>query len=322
MGELAVIPFAGEIAALGTATCWATCALAFAAASRRIGATAVNQLRMPVAIVFLGAAHLALFGELWPSNVTSGQLLWLALSGLIGIALGDLFLFHSLALIGPRLGELVMTAAPIVTALAAWPILGETLNGWVILGIAVTIGGVITVLVDGHGNNAWKSPARRRAEGIAAGLLGAIGQGTGLVLAKLGMGVGDGTALVAADGEPAGISQVDPLSATLLRVIAGAVGIWAIAALRGGLRRTFQAVRCRKTMQTICLATVLGLLGIWLSLLSVTYTKTGIGATLMGTSPILMLPLAYFAYGDRPGRVAIVGTFVAVLGVSCLFLVT
>ncbi|UCC32174.1 MAG: EamA family transporter, partial [Phycisphaerales bacterium] len=160
-------------------------------------------------------------------------------------------------------------------------------------------------------------------EGIVAGLLGAAGQGTGLVLAKLGMHVTGGAELASADGGPAGATPLDPLSATLLRMIVGAIGAWVIAGagMRGSLGRTFQAVRDRRAVRATCIGAVVGLLGIWLSLVSVTYTKAGIGATLMSISPILVLPLAYVAYGDRPGRAAIVGTFVAVLGVSCLFLV-
>ncbi len=317
---IAVIPFAGEIAGLGTASCWATGALAFAVASKRIGATAVNQLRMAVAIVLLGVTHLIVFGELWPSVVTSTQVFWLTLSGVIGIAVGDLFLLHCFALIGPRVGELVMTAAPIVTVLLAWPILGESLSGRVMLGITVTIAGVAMVLADRCGNNAWRSLALRKTEGLVAGLLGAAGQGTGLVLAKLGMNVAGGEALTHTGSGLAGATPLDPLSATLLRVSAGAVGAWVIAGLCGKVGLTFEAARNRRAMHATCLATILGLLGIWLSLISISYTKASIGATLMGISPILVLPLAYVAYGDRPGRIAIGGTFVAVLGISCLFL--
>ena len=102
--------------------------------------------------------------------------------------------------------------------------------------------------------------------------------------------------------------------------MAGAVGAWVIAGMRGSLGRSFQAVRDRRAVRATCIATVLGVVGIWLSLISVTHTMAGIGATLMGVSPILMLPLAYIAYGDRPGRAAIAGTFAAALGASCLFL--
>ena len=60
-------------------------------------------------------------------------------------------------------------------------------------------------------------------------------------------------------------------------------------------------------------------IGVWLSLISAAYAKLGIGATLMATPPILMLPLARIAYRDRAGLMSIGGTFIAVLGVACLF---
>ena len=67
-------------------------------------------------------------------------------------------------------------------------------------------------------------------------------------------------------------------------------------------------------------ATLGPVLGVWLSLIAATHTKLGIGATLMATAPILMLPLARITYGDRPGRGAVLGTIIAVGGVGCLFL--
>jgi drug/metabolite transporter (DMT)-like permease len=317
---LAAIPFAGELAGLATASCWATCSLAFAVAGRRIGAAAVNQLRMPIVVVLLGAAHLIAFGGLWPDGITPVQVFWLALSGFIGIALGDLCIFHCLALIGPRVGELVLVTAPVVTAVLAWPVLGETLGVQAVLGITVTIAGVGLVLADRCSSGAWRSCNRRRTEGIIAGLLGAVGQGTGLVLAKLGMNAAGTTGVVSMAGLEGQAGPLNPLSATLLRVMAGAIGVWGLALLSGHTGGTLKAMRSGRALHVISIGAALGLLGTWLSLVSVSYTKAGIGATLMAISPILVVPIAYFAYGDRPGRPAIGGTLVAVLGVACLCL--
>ncbi|UCG32706.1 MAG: DMT family transporter [Phycisphaerales bacterium] len=321
--SLGDIPFVGEIAGLSTAVCWSFCSIAFAFAGRRIGAMAVNQLRLPMAVALLSVSHVLLFGELWPQAATGRQVFWLTLSGVVGLSLGDLFLLHCFVVIGPRLGHILLTTWPVIAAVLAWPVLDETLGGWAILGIALTIGGVATVLSDRSGHVAWQPPpgaAPSKVIGVICGLLGATGQATGLVMAKLGMRAAD-AAHAAAEGGSHVADALDPLSATLLRMIAGMIGIWIISALRGQTGRTLRAAGDRRAMLYTFIGASLGpFIGVWLSLIAAAYAKVGIGATLMATPPILMLPLARIAYRDRAGLMSIGGTLIAVAGVACLFL--
>lgn len=320
--SLGDIPFVGEIAGLSTAVCWSFCSIAFAFAGRRIGAMAVNQLRLPMAVALLGMSHVLLFGEFWPQAATGRQVFWLTLSGVVGLSVGDLFLFHCFVLLGPRLGHILLTTWPVIAAVLAWPVLDETLGGWTILGIMLTVSGVATVLLDRSGHAAWKPPAGAgpsKLVGVMCGLIGAAGQATGLVMAKLGMRAAD-AAQAAAEGSHIA-EGLDPLSATLLRMIAGMIGIWVISALRGQTGRTLRAAGDRRAMLYTLVGASLGpFIGVWLSLISAAYTKLGIGATLMATPPILMLPLARIAYRDRAGLLSIGGTLIAVAGVACLFL--
>ncbi|HRC27229.1 MAG TPA: EamA family transporter, partial [Alphaproteobacteria bacterium] len=84
--------------------------------ARRIGAVAVNLLRLPIAWVLLSAA-LALTGT--PLAGLDGQrVTLLALSGLLGLTLGDLALFRAMVRIGPRLSSLLMALAPAFATLA------------------------------------------------------------------------------------------------------------------------------------------------------------------------------------------------------------
>jgi drug/metabolite transporter (DMT)-like permease len=302
----------GEIAGLTTAALWAGTSLAFALAGKRIGALAVNQIRIIMAILMLPVLHQVLLGAPWPSSITSPQLIYLAISGVVGLSLGDLFYFHSLAVIGPRLGALLMSTWPVLCALIAWPVLGEELGLGSVLGIGVTLSGVLLVLGDRRGKPRWigRLTSRSRRWAIAAGLLGATGQAAGLVIAKLGMGpLGEG-------GRP-----VDPLSATLVRMVAGALGIWIVAAVGGHVPATLGALRDRGAMLATFVGAVLGpTFGVWMSLVAAAHTDAGVAATLMATMPILALPLARVAYGSRPGPVAIGGTVLAVVGVAVLFL--
>ncbi len=311
--------YVGELAALGTAVCWALCSLAFTAAGRRIGALALNQIRILMAVVLLSCAHQVLLGGFWPEGVAARQYGWLAVSGVLGLSLGDLFLFRCFLLVGPRIGTLLMTTSPIITALIAWPVLGETIGARGVAGIAVTMAGVVIVLQGRHraGTPIPESDGSRSV-GVLMGLLGAAGQSGGLICAKLGMQVAASGA-VTANATTADV-PLNPLSATLIRMMAGGMAIWVLAAARGALPKTIVAARNGRAMAAAFVGAFLGpFCGVWLSLVSISHTATGIGATLMSTVPILMLPLARIAYGERITFGSILGTLLAVAGVAFLF---
>ena len=148
--------YEGELAGLFTALLFAFSSLGFAMASRRVGSFVVNQLRILLAVLFLVTLHLALFGRFWPEFLSNRQAYYLVVSGIIGLTLGDLFYFHALGLVGPRLGTLLMSTFPIFTVLA-YGFLGE---GWPDLlqatGMVVTLTGVTFVL----GAHKAATPAR------------------------------------------------------------------------------------------------------------------------------------------------------------------
>ena len=100
----------GELAALGAAMCWVFTSLAFAAAGRRIGPTAVNFIRIFLALAVLACVQRLLFGQ-WTPPISTRSLMLLGASGLIGLTIGDQFLFTALVYIGPRLTTLLMTLA-------------------------------------------------------------------------------------------------------------------------------------------------------------------------------------------------------------------
>ena len=81
-------------------------------------------------------------------QVTSRQIILLSISGVIGLVLGDTFLFKSFTEIGPRVSMLLMSSNPAIAAILAFVILGETLSLWVILGIIATLFGIYLVIMD------------------------------------------------------------------------------------------------------------------------------------------------------------------------------
>ena len=117
--------YIGEIAALATAFCWSITSYAFTNVSRRIGAIQVNIDRMGIASVML-ISILGVFGI--SLTLTYNQISNLVISGILGLVLGDSFLFKSFQLIGARLGIIIMAAVPVLSAILAFFFLDEIIS--------------------------------------------------------------------------------------------------------------------------------------------------------------------------------------------------
>jgi drug/metabolite transporter (DMT)-like permease len=59
---------------------------------------------------------------------------------------------------------------------------------------------------------------------------------------------------------------------------------------------------------------------VWLSLYAVQHAATGVAASIMAVTPILVIPVAAIVYRERITARSLVGTVVAVVGVILLFL--
>jgi drug/metabolite transporter (DMT)-like permease len=199
----------GQLAALGTAACWAVTSIVFAEAARRIGSLRTNLLRLPVALVLLSLALLAGAGTF--AGLTRTRLGWLAASALIGLVAGDLAFFAALERLGPRLAALLMSLAPPFASLAGALLLGELPGQVGVAGMVLTLGGVAWVVSERHGR---EGATRHRLVGVAIAVFSAACQGLGLVLSKLGMA-----------------GEVAPLAATWVRIAVATAAIWALAAV-------------------------------------------------------------------------------------------
>ena len=298
-------PYLGELAALATSACWSATATFFAIASRKIGSTHVNRLRLLFALMLLLATHWLLVGRPLPWDAPSQAWVWFSLSGLVGFVIGDAFLFASYVAVGARLGMLMMSLAPVIsTVLAAW-VFGEHLTPIQLLGIAVTIAGVAWVVMDSRGSSQVAGGQRHYLTGILFGLGAAAGQAIGLILSKQGL-----------------VTGLAPLSGNVIRVTAACLAIWLIAALQRNASTTINRLRSdRTTLRPIALGSFLGpFVGVWLSLIAIQFTEIGVASTLLALPPVFMVPIGHYVFGEKIGWPSIAGTLVAILGVALLFL--
>lgn len=138
----------GEIAAIFTSLTFAINSALFTMAGREVGAIVVNRMRLVAASIFLIIAHWLFLGNPWPISAGFDRWFWLGLSGIVGLVLGDMFLCQAFVWVGPGLSMLMMSLAPILAALIAWIFLDETLSILQVVGIVVTLIGVIWVVIE------------------------------------------------------------------------------------------------------------------------------------------------------------------------------
>lgn len=298
--------YLGEIAALLTAACWTITAMAFESAGRRVGALSLNLIRLVMGLLFLAIFN-AIINDGFIPLATTYQWFWLSLSGIVGFVLGDLFLFRAFILIGARISMLIMALVPPITALIGWITLGEILSGMEFLGMGITILGIILVI---SSKLDWSQlvPGRKISMGplLVGSLLalgGAVGQAAGLVLSKKGM------------------QDMNAFEATQIRILAGVVGFTLVITFFKRWKHLLAALKDIKAMKVMGLGSFTGpFLGVSFSLLAVQHTDTGIAATLMALTPVMIIPPAIMLNKERIRIIEIIGAIISIAGVALFFL--
>lgn len=300
------MPFIGEIAAVACSATSSAAITIFTSISGKVGVYRSMLLRFFFAVMLIGLIHYLATGVFMEPYETRARLYYIILSGLVGFAVGDLFLFRSSVLLGPRLGTLIfITYVPMATLIAI-PALGEVLKAGAIAGMLVTLAGIVLVVMTKRGDADPKNfVPQKLALGIFLGLMGALCQAGALIFAKLGM-----------QG-----SATSTGNTLFVRLIAAFAGSLLIGLVSGWTKGFFKSTFDRKIVLWTAVGTFVGpLLSVWLSLVAIRYTYTGIATTLMALTPITIIPIAQITHKERITPQMILGTLIAVAGVAILFL--
>lgn len=288
----------GEYAALGVSACWTVSALFFEKAGVKMGSSlSVNIVRLFLAIIFLGITTLFTRGMFFPSDASADNWFWLAISGVVGFYLGDLCLFKSYSVIGSRTAALIMSLAPMLTAIIGWFFLKEQLSFQSILAIVVCISGIIMAIAN------RKMKLNIPLKGFLLAFGGALGQAVGLILSKKGM------------------SDYDPIAATQIRAIFGFLSFAVMITAMGRWGKIKQAMADKAGMTSVTIGTIFGpFIGVSLSLFAIQHTQTGIASTLMALVPVLIIWPSAVMFKEKIKIQQVIGAIISIAGVSLFFL--
>lgn len=289
-----------ELAALGTATCWATTGILASDAIRALGAFHFNLIRQ-VFVSLILAAVVLLSGTLalpdWQTVAV------LAVSGVVGILLGDTLNFAAVGRLGPRRAGAVFALNAPMAAVLGWVLLGERLGLQAWAGIAVTVAGVALAILGRPASGA------HRLEQVWGGL------GVGVLF---GLGASLGQASGALIARPYMAGGLDPYVGSLIRVGASGLAMGFLATLPLAPPRP-RDISSRVLVLTAATALIGLLLGMTLFLYALQGSQTGIIATLSATSPVIILPLLWLRTGQRPSALSWAGGLLAVIGLALIF---
>lgn len=249
-------------------------------------------------LLFLHLAVLALLSgdQLWHASWESTG--WLAISGLVGIVIGDTFFFRSLQILGPRIALMLTTATPFFSIIIGCYVLHEPLSTAAMFGVLLTMTGIAIVVSDRKARK--ESPGLFPGTvmtGVLCGLGGAFCQSAGAALAKWGM------------------TDCLPLEATFIRTCASLAITLAFVMAQKRLGVISRKMVESANWKFILLAATLGTwMGVWLSQVALKYSNLATATTLMATTPIFALPIVHFGYKQRATIIAVIGSLIGFAG--------
>lgn len=285
------LPLLGELSSLGAALIWAISLTMFSKYGSNSSPIALNLYKNLLALAGFVLAALWLGGF---QHVTSTQAIFLGLSGLLGLALGDTALFAALSRLGAQKTGVSQSVTPVITCLLAFFVIDESLSYQQVFGIALSVSATILVLTMKEDS----SPARLLSGSFFA-LIAAFCQASAVVLIRSHM------------------QELDVFTGTALRVIPACLFLLIVQGTRRRLASDFKRLFSEPgSFYHLSLAALMGtFLGLLLMSTGAKYTKAGISSALTATYPLWLIPLSVKFLGEPFRKKSVLYTSFAIVGI-------
>ncbi|TND08991.1 MAG: hypothetical protein FD123_1845 [Bacteroidetes bacterium] len=306
------MPAKGEIVALLTTLSWSICMFPFTVAARKLGANVLNHLRLLMA-VFLLTLILIIGFSFSPSDLFtaagSRQWLWLGISGITGLTIGDYFAFRSMSLLGPRMSSVFSTMAPMAALFAGMALLDESLNLPGIAGMLITLAGVTWLGFSKNDPAVVHLSAKERWSGLLFAFLSPVCQGAGLAFARYGLEHGDTDA------------ELLPIHAAWMRMCIATASLFLLSFFTGRFRSVYRQLHEKKGAGTgaAFLGTVFGpVAGVSLSMFAIALIPASVAQTIFSLVPVFVTVIAFAFWRERISWTSVIAMLVSVAGVILL----
>ena len=289
------------IFALSAAAIWSLTGLISTRAVRYFGSYNFNFLRLlGIIIIFTPYAYFN-----WsPIYFENSIILAIALSSIIGIVIGDTFLYICLKRLGPRREALLFSIQIPCTILMADIFLNALPNFYQLLGCGLIFFGIIVAIQFNKTikNDDLENIQGNKLVGLYAGIGLAVCQAIGIIIMK-----------------PI-LINTDPVTISYLRVLIAAVGmlISFIFLPKMGLLKKMRNYK-QTSIAIFCGVTGMGI-GMTLFIIALKEGNPGVVSALSSTMPIMIIPFLWIATKNYSGHLSVFGALITCIGAAIIFL--
>ncbi len=299
----------GQLLALFTAACWAGNSVTYRYLGSFIKSDSLAHARMWIA--FPAILLLTLFTDgAFPLHASARTYAALLSSGVIGYFVTDLLMFKAYIFLGARESLVIMTLSPVVSAVLSYFCFSQALSLTEIFGIALTIGGIICMVLGELAAHRKTTPTTAEGQdknvriGLICAFLGAVLQSISYILAKYAL------------------NDVPAVSSNLIRNFGGLLAFIVYSTFFS--RSFFNDIKTLKNVKLfglLALAAISGpVLGMSSQMLALTLAPVGIVTAISQISPILLLPVDKFVFHRTLSMASVAGTIISIGGVVLLFI--
>ena len=291
----------GYVLAISAAAIWSSVALSATRIVRYFGSYNYNLLRL-LGIIIIFFPYMYLKWE--PIYFENSIFLAIFLSSVIGIIIGDTFLFICLKRLGPRRQALLFSMQIPFTIILAEVFLQSLPSTTELIGCALIFLGIIIAIQFNRTipNDDLENIQGNKYTGLFAGIGLALCQSIGIILMK-----------------PALVST-DPIVVSYLRVIVAAFIMFGSLFFIKNNQLLEKMKDYKKTIFSIFLGFMGMGVGMTMLIYALKFGNPGVISTLSSTMPIMIIPILWIVTKNYAGHLAVIGAGLTCLGAGIIFL--
>lgn len=291
----------GYLLAICAAAIWSTVALSATRIVRYFGSYNYNLLRLlGIIVIFFPYVYINWESLYFNQSIFSA----IILSSIIGIIIGDTFLFVCLKRLGPRRQALLFSMQIPFTIILAEVFLQTLPSLTELIGCALIFSGILIAIQFNRTipDDDLENIQGNKYTGLFAGIGLALCQSIGIILMK-----------------PA-LQTTDPIIVSYLRVIVAAVIMFGSLFFIKNNQLWDKMKNIKITLFSIFLGFMGMGVGMTMLIYALKYGNPGVISTLSSTMPIMIIPILWIVTKNYAGHLAVVGATLTCIGASIIFL--